>query len=264
VGGSGAKSGIGAHDVQQDIAIHGGDHLGLSGPRSSSMISSVERPSFRIPYSLSIASWGLACLVITKRPCSSLTSRTWPTRIPNRTRRGFGMVICPFSETVVFIPLWYAFLLERSNQSLVTTGAKGGVGVRYQVLGTGGHGSCWACRYQRGDAANSFYGGTSVGRASPARASACLRRHRLCSPEGLRSLHIALASPPRRCAEWLRSCEIIEFHTFRLRVFSYLQAKKSDFPNNFTASPPFRARPFSVFFRVEAAPPPARRSLEKE
>jgi hypothetical protein len=63
-------------------------------------------------------------------------------------------------------------------------------------------------------------------------------------------LHIALASPPRRCAEWLRSCEIIEFHTFRLRVFSYLQAKKSDFPNNFTASPPFRADTlFSLFWR---------------
>jgi hypothetical protein len=33
-----------------------------------------------------------------------------------------------------------------------------------------------------------------------------------------------------------RSCENIEFGFFRPRVFSYLQAKKSGFFNNFTAS----------------------------
>jgi hypothetical protein len=34
----------------------------------------------------------------------------------------------------------------------------------------------------------------------------------------------------------LRSCENIELGFFRPRVFSYLQAKKSGFFNNFTAS----------------------------
>jgi hypothetical protein len=35
--------------------------------------------------------------------------------MPSRRRKGFGMVICPFSESVVFIPLWYGFLPEKSN-----------------------------------------------------------------------------------------------------------------------------------------------------
>jgi hypothetical protein len=38
--------------------------------------------------------------------------------MPSRRRRGFGMVTCPFSESVVFIPLWYGFLLLLSNNRL--------------------------------------------------------------------------------------------------------------------------------------------------
>ena len=107
--GSGTKGGIGAQDVEQNIAVHGRDHFGLSLPRISSMISSVERSSFKIPYNSSMAS-RLCCLDITKRPRSSRTSSTCPVRIPSRTRSGFGMVICPFSETTVFIPTLYEFL----------------------------------------------------------------------------------------------------------------------------------------------------------
>jgi hypothetical protein len=61
----------------------------------------------------------------------------------------------------------------------------------------------------------------------------------ILAPQWRRSLskrEDALGLRPER----RRSCEIIEFHTFRLRVFSYLQARKSDFSNNFTASEPFR------------------------
>jgi len=114
--GSGTKGGIGAQDIEQNIAVHGRDHFGLSLPRISSMISSVERSSFRIPYNSSIAS-RLFCLDITKRPRSSRTSRTCPVRRPSRTRKGFGMVICPFSETTVFIPALYEFLPRLSSRA---------------------------------------------------------------------------------------------------------------------------------------------------
>jgi hypothetical protein len=114
VPGGNPELGIVSQEIKEHVGIHCGNHFNGYSPRSSFMISSVLRPSFKMPNYLSKGSRG-ARLVITKRPRSSLTSRTWPTRIPNRTRRGLGMVICPFSETVVFIPEWYEFLLSKSN-----------------------------------------------------------------------------------------------------------------------------------------------------
>ena len=91
-----AKHGIGSEHVEQDVAVHGGYHSGFSLPRRSSMISSVERPRFRMPYNSSIASRELRFLDMISRPRSSLTSKTWPVPMPKRTRKGLGMVICPF------------------------------------------------------------------------------------------------------------------------------------------------------------------------
>ena len=100
--------------IEQHIGISRSRHLSGYSPRSSFMMSSVRRPNFKMPKYLSNGSRD-ARLLMTNRPRSSRTSRTWPVRMPSRTRRGLGMVICPFSDTVVFIPLWYEFLLELSN-----------------------------------------------------------------------------------------------------------------------------------------------------
>jgi|SRR5271157_370043 len=127
IGGNGAKDWIGSEHIEQDVAVYSGDHSGFSPPRSSPMISSVERPSLRIPYSSSIASRGGSCFVITKRPRSSHTSSTWPVRMPRRTRKGLGIVICPFSETTVFIPASYEFLPGLSS-------ARSGKRVKGQAL----------------------------------------------------------------------------------------------------------------------------------
>jgi hypothetical protein len=35
--------------------------------------------------------------------------------MPRRTRRGLGMVIWPFCDTMVFIPTWYGFLPTSSS-----------------------------------------------------------------------------------------------------------------------------------------------------
>src|ERR1019366_4478843 len=77
---------------QQSVWEKAGALIDYSLPRSSSMISSVERPGFKIPYSLSIGSLDLACLDMIRRPRSSLTSRTSPARMSSRIRRGLGMV----------------------------------------------------------------------------------------------------------------------------------------------------------------------------
>jgi len=114
--GSDPELGIMTQEIKQYAAIDGGNHLRGYSPRSSFMMSSVRRPSFRIPKYLSNGSRGTS-LVITKRPRSSLTSRTWPARMPSRSRRGFGMVTCPFSESVVFILVWYEFLPSLSSSS---------------------------------------------------------------------------------------------------------------------------------------------------
>src|SRR6516162_7368169 len=44
LGRSWSKGQIGTEYIEQDVAVYGGNHLGLSRPRSSSIISSVERP----------------------------------------------------------------------------------------------------------------------------------------------------------------------------------------------------------------------------
>ena len=134
--GGGTKGGISAQNVEQDIAVYGRDHFGLSLPRISSMISSVERSSFRIPYNSSIASRVGCCLDITKWPCSSRTSSTCPVRMPSRTRKGFGMVIWPFSETTVFIPRLYEFLPPTSRGRALSDrpSASSDQGVRSRLL----------------------------------------------------------------------------------------------------------------------------------
>jgi len=123
--GSGPELGIVIQEIKQHAGIDGGNHFSGYPPRSSFMISSVRRPSLRMPKYLSNGSRG-ARLVITKRPRSSLTSRTWPARMPSRRRRGFGMVTCPFSESVVFILLWYGFRLHLSNNRLTGEVQKAG------------------------------------------------------------------------------------------------------------------------------------------
>jgi len=117
VPGSSPELGVVVQEIKQNVGIDGGYHFIGYSPRSSFMISSVRRPSFKMPKYLSNGSRG-ARLVITNRPRCSSTSRTWPVRIPNRTRKGFGMVTCPFSETVIFILLWYRFLQILSNRGL--------------------------------------------------------------------------------------------------------------------------------------------------
>ena len=49
-------------------------------------------------------------LVRTSCPRTSRASSTCPGRIPSRSRNALGIVICPFSDTVVFIPERYGFI----------------------------------------------------------------------------------------------------------------------------------------------------------
>ncbi len=79
------------------------------------MISSVVIPTSRMPKYFLNGSEEVF-LAITKRPRFSLTSKIWPFRSPRRTRKGLGMVICPFSETVVFMQQRYECLLHLSNR----------------------------------------------------------------------------------------------------------------------------------------------------
>lgn len=102
VPGSCPELGIVIQEIKQHAGIDGSNHFSGYSPRSSFMISSVRRRSFGTPKYLSNGSLD-ARLVITKRPRSSRTSSTWPLRMPRRTRRGLGMVIWPFCDTMVFI-----------------------------------------------------------------------------------------------------------------------------------------------------------------
>lgn len=115
VTGCNPELGIAIQEIKQNVAVNRGDHFSGYSPRSSFMISSVRRPSFKTPKYLSNGSLGIR-LLITKRPRSSRTSSTCPVRRPSRTRSGFGMVICPFSETTVFIPRLYEFLPSLSSR----------------------------------------------------------------------------------------------------------------------------------------------------
>lgn len=103
--------GIFAEHIQKHVGVNGGDlcNRSLRSPRNSSMISSVDFPESRMPITLSQGSW-VVRLVITNRPWSSRTSSTCPGRIPNRSRSALGMVIWPFSETMVFILIKYEFI----------------------------------------------------------------------------------------------------------------------------------------------------------
>src|SRR5450759_602167 len=107
-----AEVGLVEEDVQEDGRIDRRDHEpALSGPapRSSRMIASVPpRGRGRIPTSSSSPSAGTSFRP-TRRPPASSKSRTVPGRSPRRSRSRFGMVIWPFSLTVVFIPSWYEF-----------------------------------------------------------------------------------------------------------------------------------------------------------
>lgn len=93
--GSPPEDGVWTQDIQQHARIHSADHSGLSLPLSSSMISSVLRPSFRLPNNSSITSRE-GRFASTSLPLLSLTSSTCPLRRPRRTRSGFGIVIWPF------------------------------------------------------------------------------------------------------------------------------------------------------------------------
>jgi len=114
--GASTVDGVRTEDIEEHAGVNSSDHLVSASPRNVLMIWSVGRRSLRIPNTASTGSLG-SNLVTTRRPRSSLTSRAWPVRMPSRSRKGFGMVTCPFSETVVLIPLWYEFLPQLSNSS---------------------------------------------------------------------------------------------------------------------------------------------------
>ena len=101
-------------NIQQNVGVDRGDHSGSTvstGPRSSRMISSVDRSSLREPYSSSRASRVARDLVPIRRPSLSLSnSSTCPGRSPSRSRSGLGIVTCPFSDKIAFILKMYDFL----------------------------------------------------------------------------------------------------------------------------------------------------------
>ena len=94
-------------DVDQDVRIDGGYQRGSSfgpGPRISRMNASVP-PGIRgrIPTRPSRSSTGTSFRP-TSRPSASSKSSTVPGRRPSWSRSRLGIVIWPFSLTVVFIP----------------------------------------------------------------------------------------------------------------------------------------------------------------
>jgi hypothetical protein len=111
--GTKTEGGVGAKYVQEDAGVNSGDHS-RPFPRRRARASSVERPRVRIPKLSSTGSF-VSAFATTRRPRSSSTSRRCPARIPKRTRRALGIVIWPFSDTTVFIPIGYEFLLNKSN-----------------------------------------------------------------------------------------------------------------------------------------------------
>ena len=113
-----AKRGVAAENIEQHARVHGSDHSLSAFPRSNSKASSVEQPRFRIPKAASTGS-PESDLVTSRWPRCSSISKTWPGRIPSLNRNGLGMVTCPFSETIVFILLWYEFLLFVSSQGTI-------------------------------------------------------------------------------------------------------------------------------------------------
>ncbi len=115
VRGTPPEDGIWTQDIQQYASVDSRYHFSGPGPRSSSIISSVRRPSFRLPNNSSTTSRE-GRFASTSLPLRSLTSSTCPVRRPSRMRSGLGMVIWPFSEMVVFIPLRYEFLLGLSRR----------------------------------------------------------------------------------------------------------------------------------------------------
>ena len=78
----------------------------ITRPHKEVIKSSVVRPSFKILYTPSTRSFTTA-LVTTNRPFSSRKSRTSPGRMFMRSRRGLGIVTCPFFETVAFTLVKY-------------------------------------------------------------------------------------------------------------------------------------------------------------
>jgi len=74
-----------------------------AGPRVRAISLSTSMGG-RIPVTLSTGSAAFASLRARRTPSRVSNSRTCPARRPSFSRRGFGIVTCPFSETIAFIP----------------------------------------------------------------------------------------------------------------------------------------------------------------